>query len=547
MSAVVGIAWTVYGIVSVIFFLFSIGFTRYYQDKHERDVFATITSILALGLVLSCLALLPVDIFLVSSTVDSLTGLKKSWATPETIENMKFVVQLVYYGCYGMIGLFCFFLIPFAYFYYEEEDVDQTRRDRIRGAFKYTSFFVAISIFLFLFALFLKPNLPPPKLDLDWFKKILMESNGEKTIAFVIACLAFLGMLILIGYTAPGLSLFPIGLIKGRKRLDVENEDVDNQLTVVRERQRALHAKYSGSNKLMTTHDYRNMENLEDEERILVRRLRGIEEDKKSIWQKMLTFLRPFEVIIGIFSFILTWVIILSMFLTIVDKISSSICGRQCGYIISHPRLFNPINFIFVNLSKWFPLDYIFMVVLILYYFMATLSGLVTMGIRFLWMNLYRIRRNGTAPQGLLMTAVLLTLSLLALNYTVTTTVAPGYAHFGSQVYCNFTIGDQRDCSDRNEYIIPCDLNAPTDICTPTTSSLLIDRVLVDTPFLGLVFYYCQWVFIGMFLIGCIVAIFRRPRSNVDGDDDEYVEDEEQQGLLSSGSQGNHSNSISYH
>jgi LMBR1 domain-containing protein 1 len=59
---------------------------------------ATITTILALGLVFSCLALLPVDIFLVSSTVDPLTGLKKAWATPDTIENMQFVIQLVYYG-----------------------------------------------------------------------------------------------------------------------------------------------------------------------------------------------------------------------------------------------------------------------------------------------------------------------------------------------------------------------------------------------------------------------------------------------------------------
>ncbi|KAI8093137.1 uncharacterized protein BX664DRAFT_329013 [Halteromyces radiatus] len=537
MPAVVGIAWTVYGIVAAIFFLFSIGFTRYYQDKHERDTFATIVTILALGLVLSCLALLPVDIFLVSSTVDQWTGLKKPWATPDTIENMKFVVQWVYYGCYGMIGFFCFFLIPFAYFYYEEEDVDQARRDRIKGAFKYTSFFVAISIFLFLFALFLKPNRPPPKLDLDWFKHILLESNGEKTIAFVIACLALLGMLILIGYTAPGLSLFPMGLIKGKKALDVENEDVGNQLVAVRERQRALQAKYTGNNKVMTAHDYRSMENLEDEERILVRRLRGIEEDKKSVWQKIFTFLRPFELIIGILSFMLTWVIMISMFLTIVDKIASSICGRQCGYIISHPTLFNPINFIFVNLSKWFPLDYVFMIILILYYFMATLSGLVTMGIRFLWMNLYHIRKNGTAPQGLLVTAVLLTLSLLALNYTVTTTVAPGYAHFGSQVYCNYTIGDKRDCSDRNEYIIPCDLKAPTEICTPTTSSILIDRVLVDTPFLGFIFYWCQWAFLGMFLIGSVVAIFWRPRNNVGSGDDDYLDDEEQQGLLSSGSQ----------
>lgn len=74
-------------------------------------------------------------------------------------------------------------------------------------------------------------------------------------------------MLIFIGYTAPGLSLFPIGLIKGRTKLQVENDDVESQLVVVRERQRELQAKYVGNNKVMTSQDYRQMENLEDEER----------------------------------------------------------------------------------------------------------------------------------------------------------------------------------------------------------------------------------------------------------------------------------------
>lgn len=75
------------------------------------------------------------------------------------------------------------------------------------------------------------------------------------------------------------------------------------------------------------------------------------------------------------------------------------------------------------------------MVGLILYFFLATMSGVIQIGVRFLWVTLFRIRKGSTAPQGLLVSAVLLTLSLLALNYTVTTTVAPGYAHFGSQVY----------------------------------------------------------------------------------------------------------------
>lgn len=39
-----------------------------------------------------------------------------------------------------------------------------------------------------------------------------------------------------------------------------------------------------------------------------------------------------------------------------IDKITFSVCGSKCGYIISHPDLFNPINCIFVNLSKVFTL-----------------------------------------------------------------------------------------------------------------------------------------------------------------------------------------------
>jgi LMBR1 domain-containing protein 1 len=53
---------------------------------------------LGLGLVFSTLALLPVDIFLVSSTVDQSNGLKKDWATPQVIETMTFTMSIVYYG-----------------------------------------------------------------------------------------------------------------------------------------------------------------------------------------------------------------------------------------------------------------------------------------------------------------------------------------------------------------------------------------------------------------------------------------------------------------
>ena len=135
-------------------------------------------------------------------------------------------------------------------------------------------------------------------------------------------------------------------------------------------------------------------------------------------------------IILIVLNFFLLFIYIYS-----VDKLTYSVCGKQCGYIISHPDLFNPINFIFVQLSNVFPLDYVFMVLLIVYFFLATMSGVITLGVRFLWVALFRIRKGATMPQGLLFSTILLTLSLLALNYSLTAVVAPGYAHFGSQVY----------------------------------------------------------------------------------------------------------------
>jgi LMBR1 domain-containing protein 1 len=72
-------------------------------------------------------------------------------------------------------------MIPFAYFYYEEyDDEDQSIKDRIFGALKYTSFFVVISILLSIFGLFLKPTSKPPHIDLDWFKKLITDSSKSQ-------------------------------------------------------------------------------------------------------------------------------------------------------------------------------------------------------------------------------------------------------------------------------------------------------------------------------------------------------------------------------
>lgn len=90
-----------------------------------------------------------------------------------------FMILMMSQACYGAIGLFSFFLIPFAYFYYEEYDdeEEQTNLDRILGALKYTSFFVVICILLVVAGLFVKPSQEPPTLGLGWLEKLLIGNS----------------------------------------------------------------------------------------------------------------------------------------------------------------------------------------------------------------------------------------------------------------------------------------------------------------------------------------------------------------------------------
>lgn len=134
--------------------------------------------VLALTSLLATVCLLPVDIALVSSTTDSSTGLKKDWANPDTVANVVYSLKVVYYCLYSLDAAMCLLVIPFAYFWYEEWDLEITTKQRLKGALKYSLFFLALMVVLLLVGLFV-PVAKEMKghLDLDYFKKLLMENS----------------------------------------------------------------------------------------------------------------------------------------------------------------------------------------------------------------------------------------------------------------------------------------------------------------------------------------------------------------------------------
>ena len=195
-----------------------------------------------------------------------------------------------------------------------------------------------------------------------------------------------------------------------------------------------------------------------------------------------------------------------SMLLTGIDKATNSICKHRCGYLLGHIGIFNPANWVLVKSAKVFPIDYaIFLGIALLFYF-GSVVGIATIGIRFLWLRIFQIRRGHTSPQALLMATAMLTLIVLAINYALAMMVAPQYSHYGPQTFCDHAPrhpGEQPDCADHPRHIVPCSEiasnQAAKNVCTPSVISTFLDRMTLNFSFFGIIDFWAQFAFLGKF------------------------------------------------
>lgn len=549
--------WVVYAIAVVLLLSVASLFVYLYQTHRDRSIFVTMVCILTITSLLATVLLLPVDVALVSSTTSSKLGRRKDWANQEKVDNITFTLRVVYYLLYSLDALLCLIVIPFTYFWYEEydevaqEEGSQTFGSRFWGALKYTFVFVFLCLAIFLVGFFIPrvSNSKGAHFDLDFFKRLLAENRGEKALTFALGILITLGVIIYCFYTAAGLALLPLTLIKSAPSISAPalTESTATQLESNQERQRQLEGRAQGNPDGLSSKDQRELDALVREERTLRRHQRIAAEasgqDRNifwKIWLKLEAIFRPIKLIIGLLLVVVVLLIFASMLITGIDKAKNSICGRHCGYLLGHINIFQPVNWILVKSSKVFPVDYIIFLFIVLLFFSASIIGIATIGIRILWITIFRIRKAHTSPQALLIATVLLTLMTLAINYSIAMLVAPQYATFGPQTFCDHPPkhpGEQPDCSDHQQHVIPCtevsNNPAARNVCTPSVVSTFLNRVTVNYPFLGIVDFWAQFAFLGIFLMAFILLLFRTPKlSDPDSDDDALEEEEE--GLLAS-------------
>lgn len=553
----VTLIWVVYAIAVVLLLGIASLFVYLYQTHRDRSAYVTTVCIFTITCLLATVLLLPVDVALVSSTTSSKHGTRKDWATQDKVDQITYTLKIVYYLLYSLDALLCLLVIPFTYFWYEEydevaeEEGSQTFGTKFWAAFKYTVVFVFLCVALFLVGFFVPvaKHRKGAHFDLDFFKNLLSENHGERALTFALGLLITIGIIIYCFYTAAGLALLPLTLIKSAPSISAPalSESTAAQLESNLERQRQLEGRAQGNSNGLSSKDQRELDALVREERTLRRHQRIAEENSGEgqnifwrIWLKVGAVLRPVKLVLGLLLIVIVLLIFASMLITAVDKAKNSVCKKHCGYLLGHINIFQPVNWLLVQSAKVFPIDYVIFLLITMLFFSASVIGIATIGIRLLWITLFRIRKAHTSPQALLIATVMLTLMTLGTNYAIAMLVAPQYATFGPQTFCDHPLrhpGEQPDCTNHQQHIIACtettENSSAKNVCTPSVASTFLNRITVNFPFFGVVDFWAQFVFMGIFLIAFVLLLFRTPKLS-DSDDEEDAIEEEEEGLLAS-------------
>jgi LMBR1 domain-containing protein 1 len=549
--------WVAYAVAVALLLAIAGIFVYLYQTPRDRAASVTTICIITTTALLATVLLLPVDVALVSSTSLSSEGRKKDWATPNRVDNITYTLTIVYYTLYSLDAVLCLLVIPFTYFFYEEYDEDaadygqQTVGQRLWGAFKYTIAFILFVVIIFLIGFFVPfaKKAKEDHMDLDYFKHLLQENHGERALTFSLGLLITIGTLIYVLYTGAGLALLPVALIKSAPSVAAPTlaANTASQLEQNRERQRQLEGRNEGREGGLDSRDRRELESLIREERTLIRRERlaaeSSGEDRHWLiktWIKIEAVFRPLKLLGGLLLMVVALLIFASMLITGIDKAKFSVCGAHCGYILGYMHIFQPINWVLVKSAKVFPIDYVIFLLLVLFFFSASVVGIATVGIRFLWVTLFKIRKGHTSPQAMLMATVMLTLIVLAINYSVTMIVAPQYATFGPQTFCDRSPRhphEHPDCSEHTKAIKPCTELAENpvakEVCTPSVNSTFLNRITINFPFFGVIMFWAQFAFLGVYIIVFVTTLFKTPKMDQDQVDRD-LEEQEEEGLLAS-------------
>lgn len=381
MVDVISVGYCIFGALLIGILVFNFLLVKYYIDPSESYALATVVTMLSFSVTLMCVLLIPLDIFIASGQQEYLE------ISHETIREL-------FFWLFICMLVLAFVLIPFTYFYGEEKLDDEIDDDRVEfcdkvcEALKYTMGFMLVCALLVIVGLIFRPNEEEWGEGKEWIRQMFdVDHVGEEAISFTVACLTMAGVSAWSLYSAYGLASLPWLLIKGTKSLEQTKNELNLDLSKLREKKREIQGKSQKSNTRPTRKEKKELARLTKQESKLLtktEKLQELQKDRPPFISTVLKFLTPFRVMLGITAACLSILIFGSLFLGAIDRLLNSECGFSCGFMATQTSVFNPLDSVLVYFSTMFPLDYLLFGILMIYIFISSLYGIVSSGVKLL-------------------------------------------------------------------------------------------------------------------------------------------------------------------
>jgi len=272
-------------------------------------------------------------------------------------------------------------------------------------------------------------------------------------------------------------------------------QQAEMSMEMLKEKIRVIEVKYQLSGRPITPKDQQELGELRENSGRIASTLKLMEQSTETCGQRCFRILTPFRLLFGAVAGCISLAVVLSFGVSNLDRLLNSSCGAECGFSLNVPTMFNPVDAVFVMVSKWFPFDYVAMGILVIYLVIATFEGISCIGLRFVWHHLFSFRRRATDPSAVLLGVCVIASMTLTVMVEILS-ILPQYATFGAK---------QADAGGE------CELGAPG--CHMSEISKLAHRIIAMKCF-SFIFFYGTWCFVIVFLVALFLAVAFRPAEN---------------------------------
>ncbi|XP_078483517.1 lysosomal cobalamin transport escort protein LMBD1-like [Ciona intestinalis] len=507
-------AWLPFPVVATVVLVLSISYYVYHLSSARCSMVCGVAFALLTTIPTLLVVLILTDVFFVSSTKSNM-GIKQAWATNQSIAKMEEMLLFTYYGVYGLLLLLLVIIFPITYFSYQAiRTAESSRWNIFRGLMCSLLPMVVLVAILIVSMAYSMGSIPAS--NTNTYKQLnligqldLPYRRIEDGLISAINCILLIGMIHCIIYTAFGMAILPVNLVKGRPNDDREQQGIEESLAQINQQIEDISDQAHQENRNVSENDEQRICFYSNQLNQLQMESENLRHRSYSCWRRLNILIRPLQITTGVVLCLFSWLIIITIVLTNINRWVSSY-GSNTGYLADKYIVPNPVYELLLLCHGAFPIHYVLLGGILFYFAFSTMVGMKHLGLWFFWVKVHNIRKNNTLPHALLYSSFIFA-TVVMYSVSLVYSIVPQYAMYGTQTYQVETQFNWTTVAMENSLnsLKPCSLESPADECTMTRFMSFQVKFFYRMWVFGVVFYSSNWLLVLVFVIGFFVSVIR--------------------------------------